>query len=64
MLVRCAWHRRNFGWRLFMGVSQWRPLWPVQWSDGMCSICFARFRARRAPALLGRLHASLARCER
>lgn len=59
LIVRCAWHRGNFGWSLVKGVTQWRPLWPIRWSDGLCDVCLARLRARRGPALLGRVVAAI-----
>lgn len=55
LISRCAWHRQNFGWRLLKGVVQWRPFWPVRFTDGMCDVCGARLRRRAGPAPLGRL---------
>ncbi len=59
LIVRCVWHRGNFGWPLVKGVTQWRPLWPISWSDGLCDVCLARLRAGKGPAPLGRAIAAI-----
>lgn len=45
LLASCGWHRSYRGWSKFMGVRSWRPLWPIQWTTGMCDACAEKFRA-------------------
>ena len=37
MFVRCAWHKKNFGESLYMGMKE--PLSDTSTTDGICPIC-------------------------
>jgi hypothetical protein len=52
-LTRCAWHQIH--WLAIMGVSTWRPLSSLTFSDGMCRWCARRLlRAIPSPGNPGR----------
>jgi hypothetical protein len=44
LICRCAWHPFYQGYPLLSGVASWRG-WRVQFTDGICDKCLARFRA-------------------
>jgi hypothetical protein len=44
VLLRCAWHKKYFGYPWIYGVVSWRGR-DVSFSDGMCGTCARRWRA-------------------
>ena len=63
MISRCAWHSRYFGVPLIKSVVRWQPFRQLEWTDGICDVCLARWRAARPhdarPAPPGRLIGAL-----
>ncbi len=44
LVMRCAWHRRYFGYPKIYGIDRWK-IPGVTFLDGMCSVCARRWRA-------------------
>ncbi len=40
MKIRCAWHKKNFGFELFMGEKE--PLEDTSITDGICPECYKK----------------------
>ena len=59
LLNRCAWHPRYHGHPLVEGVASWSG-WGVNFTDGICADCAARFRVENR-AFLERRRAEAAR---
>ena len=48
LIRRCAWHPKFFARQKYLGLKRWRPFLRIEFTDGMCNPCRAKFAAEHA----------------